>query len=92
VGPYPEPGGYQCVGAMELDRPSGVALVRDEERAVPVATGLDGPRAPPAWSTLASSEHEGLVALMARLSLRAVRHAGEAQRGVSHAHAERQDS
>jgi hypothetical protein len=86
VGPYSDTGRDECVGAVVVDRPPGDRAERDADSASPLAAGTDGPSAPPpaGWPDLAPSEQEGLVALMAQLSLRAVRHARQEQGDTHH--------
>jgi hypothetical protein len=71
-----------------LDGPSNDRPLRNPDIAVPLEAGTDrfGQRRPAAnWAALGPSERDGLVALMAELSLRAVRDGSrEKQFGEEH--------
>jgi hypothetical protein len=80
MGAYSEPRREESVGAVAVDRPSEAGDEDDDGWIAAVATSIDGPR--PAsraqWSHLDTVEQEALLALMAQLSLRAVRERQEA--------------
>jgi hypothetical protein len=81
MGPYPEPRRDLPVGTVEMDRPAEVPGELAGRSTAAVTEGPDGPRpsSGASWRGLASFECEALFALIAELSLRAVR--GDSAKG-----------
>jgi hypothetical protein len=80
MGPYPEPRRDLPIGTVEVDRPPEICSEDDGRWTAVVAPGIDGLRPPSRaqWCHLGIAEQKALLALMAELSLRAIREGQEA--------------